>query len=109
MESGNYVWSQQQKLIPFDGEKEWYFGYTVSMYEDTLVVGAGGDSTNGPFSGSAYIYRSFDGGVVWTVMQKIIGEGVIGNDAFGGFSTSISSRMVAIGAGIDSSGKILAC
>lgn len=47
-------WGQILKLTPFDGENEDYFGSAVSVFNNTVVVGAWGDNSA---TGAAYIYR----------------------------------------------------
>ena len=51
----NGVWSEQQKLTASDGAAEDQFGFSVSIDDDTAVIGAYGDGT---FSGSAYVYET---------------------------------------------------
>jgi len=52
-------WSEQQKLIASDGAVGELFGDSVSVSEDTIVVGAHGDDDNGQDSGSAYVYNVY--------------------------------------------------
>jgi len=40
---GDGSWEQQTKAIAHDGMSEDKFGYTISLYKDTLVVGAWGE------------------------------------------------------------------
>ena len=49
-------WSQQAKLLPYDGWADDRFGYSVAIYKNTVIVGAWKDDDNGLDSGSAYIF-----------------------------------------------------
>ena len=53
---GSGVWSETQKLTASDGAAEDYLGSSVSIFGNTLVVGAVGDDDNGLLSGSAYMF-----------------------------------------------------
>ena len=52
-------WSEQQKLTASDGAAADFFGYSVSVSGDTIVVGAAYDDDNGQNSGSAYVYNAY--------------------------------------------------
>ena len=45
--TGGTAWRQQAKLLPNDGAADDYFGSSVAIYGDTIVVGAHGDDDNG--------------------------------------------------------------
>jgi len=51
------VWSEQAKLTASDGAEEDYFGFSVAIYGETIVIGSDGDDTEngGVDSGSVYI------------------------------------------------------
>ena len=48
---------QIQKITVSDGASSDAFGSSVSIYEDTIVVGANWDDDKGSDSGSAYIFK----------------------------------------------------
>ena len=48
--------AQLQKLVASDGATLDYFGYSVAISGNYVIVGAWGDDDNGASSGSAYIY-----------------------------------------------------
>jgi hypothetical protein len=51
------LWSEQQKLTPDDAEDGDYFGWGVSISNNTAISGAfAEDNTNGADAGSAYIF-----------------------------------------------------
>nr|NQU89873.1 FG-GAP repeat protein [Bacteroidota bacterium] len=88
-------WIESQKLTAFDGAAWDQFGQAVAISGDYAVIGAHGDSDNGPLSGSAYIF-SFNGSI-WTQYQKIIANDGSPWDHFGQ-SVSISANVTIIGA-----------
>jgi hypothetical protein len=50
-------WSQQAKLVPSDGASNDFFGWSVSIKETNVLVGAyADDNTNGIDAGSAYVF-----------------------------------------------------
>ncbi|MFC2035441.1 hypothetical protein ACFLUJ_04870 [Chloroflexota bacterium] len=64
-------WSQQAKLTAGDGAARDYFGWSVSISENTIVVGAFGDDDNDTESGSAYVFIRSDGDS-WSQQAKLI-------------------------------------
>ena len=63
MRSGT-TWTQQEKLTASDGAADDYFGDSVAISGDTVVVGAGRTTSAPTEPGSAYVFvRS---GTVWT-------------------------------------------
>ncbi|NQT96128.1 MAG: choice-of-anchor D domain-containing protein [Candidatus Marinimicrobia bacterium] len=88
-------WSQQAKLTASDGESGDYFGYSVTISGDYVIVGAYGDDINISAEGSAYIfYRS---GTSWSQQAKLVAsDGTV--DAFLGKSVSISGNYAIVGA-----------
>ena len=87
----------QTKLNASDGESGDYFGHSVAISGDTVVVGAYGDDDNGVNSGSAYIYR-FDR-KNW-IETKLLASDGSGGDYFG-HSVAISGDTVVVGALLD--------
>ena len=91
-------WGQVTKINPSDGAEQDYFGYSVSVSADTVVVGAYRDDDNGIDSGSAYIYYRDQGGIEnWGQVKKITAADGLAGDEFGR-SVSISADTVVVGA-----------
>jgi FG-GAP repeat len=89
------AWTEQAKLLPADGAVDDAFGLSVSIDDDTAVIGAVGDDDNGIGSGSAYVFTR--SGSVWTEQAKLLpGDGALG-DQFG-WSVSINGNSAVIGA-----------
>lgn len=90
--SDGFLWQQQQKLTAFDGAAGDLFGYSVSVSNDTVVIGAYGDDAR---KGSAYVFTRING--VWNLQKKLIADDGADDDLFG-YSVSISDSNIAIGA-----------
>ena len=61
---------EQAKLTASDGAAVDWFGISVAIAGDTIVVGAYGDDTdNGTNSGSAYVFTRT--GTTWTEQAKL--------------------------------------
>jgi hypothetical protein len=93
--NGTY-WSKDAKLTASDGEKFAYFGNSVSINEEYVIIGSNGDSTvNGECSGSAYIFKR--DGTTWNEEVKVIASDGAKLDYFGE-SVSIDGENAIIGA-----------
>lgn len=85
-------WSKDEKLIALDGNKQDYFGASVSIDGKYTIIGAYGDENS---KGSAYVYQFDDN--YWTEEQKLIASDGEAGDLFGG-SLSIDGGYIIIGA-----------
>ena len=54
------TWEEVAKLTATDGEANDYFGFSVSISGDNILIGASGADESGFESGSAYIYEQTD-------------------------------------------------
>jgi hypothetical protein len=97
------TWTEQAKLTASDGATDDWFGSSVSLNGDTVVVGAHYDDDNGLQSGSAYVFvRS---GSTWTEQAKLRASDGAVYDYFG-HSVSVSGGTVVVGAhGDDDNGS----
>jgi hypothetical protein len=75
------TWTEVAKLTADDGAASAFFGYTVAMENDTIVVGAYGRDDVGTDSGGAYIFH-YDG-LNWTQAQKLDYPELAAYDRFG--------------------------
>ena len=91
-------WIQQSKLKADDGAAGDYFGYSVSISGDYVIVGAYGDDDNGSDSGSAYIFERTGGEWIQRATLKA-GDGAAGDNF--GYSVSISGDHAIVGASAD--------
>jgi uncharacterized protein (TIGR03437 family) len=95
------VWTQQQKLTADDGTVEDFFGVSVAISGDTVVVGA--QNENGAFNGQGAAYVFVRSGPVWTQQQKLTASDAADGDQFGR-SVAVSGDTVVAGAGLDDIG-----
>ena len=96
-------WPQQAKLVAPDGAEYDYFGYSVAISTDTLVVGAIlddiGSNTN---QGSAYVFARY--GTSWWRERQLIASDGAGSDLFG-HSVAVSGETAVVGATFDDIGS----
>ena len=92
-------WGKQAKLAAEDGEAEDWFGYSVAVDGDTVVVGAFGDDDNGEDSGSAYVFARDSSGR-WSQTNRLTPEERMAGDRFG-YSVAVhtESYTALVGAG----------
>jgi hypothetical protein len=94
-------WITLAKLLASDKNEEDFFGYSVGISGNTIVVGARWDDDNGFKSGSAYVFtKPVNGWVDMTQTAKIKPSDGTANDNFG-VSVSISGDNIVIGADQD--------
>ena len=95
---GSNNWGETKKLIDSDGVINDGFGWSVSISENTVVVGNSRDDDNGIVSGSASIYERNQGGNNnWGEVKEILASDRETFDRFGQ-SVAISGNTVVIGA-----------
>jgi hypothetical protein len=95
-------WLQQAKLTASDGAISDYFGDTVAISGDTVVVGAYADDDKGSASGSVYVFVKPKGGwaTTSTFNAKLTASDGAANDYFGK-SVAVSGDTVVVGAHAD--------
>ena len=95
--SGDFV----EKLLAPDGEANDEFGYSVSVFGTTIVVGSPLDDDNGPRSGSAYIFDTLG-----VFQKKLVAPDGEAGDNFG-ISVSVSETSIVVGAYLDAENDIV--
>ena len=90
--------AKEIKRTPFDGVAGDFFGISVAIDGNTMVVGANKDDDNGSSSGSAYILDKLDG--AWVPIAKLTASDGADSDFFG-LSVGISGDTVVVGANLD--------
>jgi hypothetical protein len=92
-------WALQQKLTAIDGSPYSFFGSSLAIDGNTVVVGAYGDQNAGNYAGAAYVFvRS---GSTWNQEQKLSGSENSVADGFG-LSVAIKGDTIVCGAFGDS-------
>ncbi len=87
---------QEAKLTASDGEPDNYFGGTISISGNRMVVGAEG-ATVGTNSGQGAVYVFTETGSVWAQTAKLTASDGEPDNYFGSF-VSISGNTVVVGA-----------
>ncbi len=77
-----------------------YFGYSVGICNNRVIIGAYLDDDNGSNSGSVYVFRIVDGN--WVQEAKLLASDGKANDWFG-WSVAISKNTIVAGANRDNS------
>ena len=98
----NGLWVQQQELTASDSASLARFGLAVGLNDDTIVVGADGDSELGFYSGSIYVF-GFDGSS-WIQQQKIHAQDPHEGSSFG-YHLAVSDDTIVVGAPGDEVGS----
>lgn len=93
-----------QKLIPTDGKEKDYFGYSVAVDQNTVLIGAyRADYGEIPDAGAAYVYELGSEG--WQLQAKLIAQNPEAFDTLGG-SVAINNNTAALGViGKDDNGE----
>ncbi len=90
------VWSQQRELTAYDGAAGDFFGDSVSLSEDTVLIGARAKTINSQVfqGGAAYVFVRSGG--VWSQQQELTASDGAPAEGFG-VSVSISGDTAVIG------------
>jgi hypothetical protein len=89
------VWTQQAKLVAKDGKPGDYFGISVAVAGDRLIVGAAEAAANGVKTGAAYIYERAN--KVWTLKAKLAPSTGAAGDQFG-YAVALEGNVAIVGA-----------
>jgi hypothetical protein len=90
-------WTEEAKLVAFDPEYHDFFGSSVAVRGDVIVVGSEDDDPNGDESGSAYVFRRDAGTGEWGLQQKLVPLDGEAGDNFGR-SVAVDGPRILIGA-----------
>ena len=91
----NGEWKEQQKLSSHNAMAADYFGQSVDIFEDTIVVGAYGQADSGYFRGAAYVFER--NSHHWTEVAMLRPMDIQDNHMFG-CSAAIFNSTIIIGA-----------
>ncbi|HEX8338701.1 MAG TPA: Calx-beta domain-containing protein, partial [Pyrinomonadaceae bacterium] len=99
------AWTQQAKLLAGDGGFANFFGFSVAVSGDTVVVGATGQAGVSADGGRGAAYVFTRGGTAWAQQQKLLASDGAAGDAFG-FSVGVSGDTAVVGARLDTVGAV---
>jgi FG-GAP repeat protein len=89
------VWAEQQKLLASDGGAADQLGSAVSVFGDTVALGASGADGPAADAGAAYVFVRAAG--VWSEQQKVAGRDPADGDQLG-FAVAVSADILFAGA-----------
>ncbi len=96
------TWSQQAQLIAGDGAPLDYFGRSLALSGDTVLVAADEDDVGGAVDqGSVYVFTR--SGASWTQQARLTASDGVGGDRFG-LGVAIVGDTAVVGAGYDAVG-----
>lgn len=96
------AWNQTQKLTADNTRSDNFYGHSVALSADLLVIGAMGDTVGTNSSqGAAYVYTRVGN---WFQQQKLSAGDGASYDYFGG-SVALSGNTIAVGAYSDTIGQ----
>ena len=103
---GGATYGQVAKLTASDAAADDQFGRSVAIDGDTIVAGANYDDDDGvSYSGSAYVFRTSDGGATYPQVAKLTAADAAAFDEFGR-SVAIDGGIIVAGAPYDSGGSV---
>ena len=95
------TWTQEAKLVAADDASFDFFGWSVAVDGDTVVVGSMLDDDGGSSSGSAYVFSRGDGS--WADQVKLTADDAAAGDNFG-YRVAVDGDTVVVGAYQDDDG-----
>lgn len=94
--SGWQAMTETAKLLPSDGASNDYFGCSIDISGNIVIVGAYNDDDNGSNSGSVYLFeKPVTGWVNSTQTAKLLASDGVIDDNFGQY-LSISGNVIAV-------------
>ncbi|MCP4702207.1 MAG: hypothetical protein GY862_35915 [Gammaproteobacteria bacterium] len=94
-EFNGIIWEKKAKIIPEDFNEDAFFGYSVDVSKDTMLIGAPYDNEPRSNSGAVYRYTKQETGD-WSKQEKFINAG--GSDyAFLGVSVAVNGNASYMG------------
>jgi hypothetical protein len=98
----NNAWVQQAQLRAADGAANDFFGFSVAMSGETVLVGATSDNVGANADqGSAYVFVR--NGTAWSQQQQLFASNGTALDSFGN-SVAINNGTAVVGAYLDDVG-----
>jgi hypothetical protein len=95
---GADAWGEAAKLTASDAADDDWFGYSIAISGDAVVVGAPGEDGLGTARGAAYVFERNTGGAdAWGQVAKLTASDTEDGDSLG-WSVAISSNTVVVGA-----------
>lgn len=90
------AWEEIDKITAGDARAGDRLGYSVSLYGETVLLGAPQHESNPGLTGAAYVYAYNSGSGLWEQVSKLTGHAAV-RDAFG-YSVALNDQLAVIGA-----------
>jgi hypothetical protein len=98
MQGGTDAWGEVTKLTSSDAQPVDYFGCSVAVSGDVIVVGANHEDDGGNFAGAAYVFQRMQGGAdAWGQTAKISASDATEGGYFG-YSVAAFGDVIVVGA-----------
>ncbi len=98
-------WIEEAKLLASDAAISAWFGFSVAISADVVVVGAAADDENGPESGAAYVFRYDPDTSNWLEETKLLSSDGQEADFFGAALASDGDLVIVGSFAHDDNGK----
>lgn len=89
----NGVWNEIQKVVASDRAQGDYFGWSIAIDDDHLIVGSNQDNN---FTGAGYVFKKSGSGI-WNQVQKLTASNTLIGDRFGQ-DIDIDGNRIIVGA-----------
>lgn len=104
-----FPWQLEGMLRPWQQEERDYFGQSIDIRSDTVIVGANCNVV-GVNSGAAFVFRRYPGSSFWSQEAKLLpgddGEDGSSNDEFGrSVALSDDGNVAFVGSWLDADGR----
>ena len=94
---GGATYVEVAKLTNSDPPPNDNFGSSVAIDGNAIVVGVSYDNDGGSSCGSAYVFRTTDGGATYVEIAKLTASDAAASDYFG-YSVAIDGDTIVVGA-----------
>jgi FG-GAP repeat len=94
---GTMSWSQEQKITASDAAPNDFFGFSIAIAGDHIVIGSPLDDDKASRSGAVYVYRLDSGTAIWVQEQKLVTSDGTEEDSLG-WSVAIGGERIVAGA-----------
>ncbi len=91
------TWMERHQLTASDGMADDWFGASVAVDGNRIIVGATEDASDNDDLGKAYIFQTNDGGASWSEIAKLTGSDQNPGDLFGN-QVAIAGDLALVGA-----------
>jgi hypothetical protein len=97
-QNGPAQWGQVKKLVAQEPSPDDYFGASVAISGDVIVIGAWTEDTGANNAGAAYVFHQNEGGPNnWGEVKRLVASNAAAGDGFG-VDVAVSGDVILVGA-----------